>query len=54
MPNLNHNVIIPRQHVITPHESYTHHNINIYMAQTQTLPMNYAMYTTTQLFSKSF
>ena len=28
--NLNHNGIIPKQHVITPHESYTHHTILIY------------------------
>ena len=30
-PNLNHNVIIPKQHIITPHESYTHHTILIYI-----------------------
>ena len=33
---------------------YTSHNINIYMAQTQTLPVNYAIHITTQSFSKSF
>ena len=29
-PNLNHNVMIPKQHVITPRETYTHHTILIY------------------------
>ena len=29
-PNLNHNVIIAKQYVITPHESYTHHTIVIF------------------------
>ena len=28
--NLNHNIIIPKQHVITPHKSYTHHTILIF------------------------
>ena len=29
-PNLNHNVIIPTQHAITPHQSYKHHTILIF------------------------
>ena len=29
-PNLNHNVIIPKHHVITPQKSYTHKTILIY------------------------
>ena len=52
--NLNHNAIISKQHVITPHELYTHHTILIYVAQIQTLPMNYAIHTITQLFSNHF
>ena len=49
--NLNHNGIIQKQHVITRHESYTHHIILIYTWHTHRLYLGTMQYT--QLFNCS-